>query len=104
MKQVLQNLLNLTLDMGHVIRAGDEEGSHSEVWTNDGEYVPDPRFEAAQKALASRVWELACYTTGDDAGLPTKAFLQLVVDRIQDDLRDGTYDSGPNSNNPETPR
>lgn len=52
------------------------------------------------EAGRERAADLACYTTGDDKLLPMRQFLQLVVDRIQDDLRDGTYESGPNSNNP----
>lgn len=46
-------LLELALEMGHVIRQLDESGDHPDLWTHDGEYVPDKRFSAAVLALAT---------------------------------------------------
>lgn len=42
-----EGLMELTLEMGRVIRSMDEDGSHSEFWTNDGEYIPDERWQRA---------------------------------------------------------
>ncbi len=35
---------SLMLDMGRVIRASDDAGEHSELWTQDGDYIIDGRF------------------------------------------------------------
>lgn len=51
-EQTIAGLLTLALEMGRVIRHLDENGDHSELWTQDGEYVADPRFSAAAAELA----------------------------------------------------
>lgn len=97
-----QNMVQLALAMGTVIRSSTEADDHSELWTNDGDYILAPQFVAFHKAVAQAELRdsLACYVIGDDAGLSHLQFLQMVVYRIQDDIRDGTYEGGPNSNNP----
>lgn len=37
-------LRSLVLEMGTVIRSLDENGEHSEFWTQDGGYIIDGRF------------------------------------------------------------
>lgn len=56
---VIRGLMALCLEMGRIIRAEDEESANYEYWTNDGnaagpEYVPDPRYYAAEKHLAQK--------------------------------------------------
>lgn len=40
----LSRYRTLALDMGRVIRSLDESGEHSELWTQDGDYIIDGRF------------------------------------------------------------
>lgn len=61
MRGALKGALELSLQMGTIIRNEDEEGHHTDFWTNDGDplkkaggrYVPDERFHAIEEALAA---------------------------------------------------
>ena len=45
-KRIVSDLIDLALEMGHTVRSLDD-GGNSEHWTNDGEYIHDPRYDAA---------------------------------------------------------
>lgn len=51
LREALRGMVGLSLSQGSTIRAMDESGDHSELWANDGNYVPDSRFHAATAAL-----------------------------------------------------
>lgn len=43
-ERYLERYRTLMLEMGRVIRSLDEDGKHSEFWTQDSDYIIDGRF------------------------------------------------------------
>ncbi len=49
--KALEGAKKLLLEMGRHIRNTDEDNEASEYWNLDGDYIPQPEFEAIKNAL-----------------------------------------------------
>lgn len=48
-----EKIKSLILEMGCIIRLLDEDNNHNEFWTQDGDYVNDPRFREVESLCAN---------------------------------------------------
>ena len=55
---IIPQLIRLCLEQGHAIRHLDEGSQYSELWSNDGGYVPDWRFSTARSLVIANRPEL----------------------------------------------
>jgi hypothetical protein len=49
--KILHDANSLIIEMGATIRLMDKDDKYTELWTNDGDYIPDDRYKALETLL-----------------------------------------------------